>query len=151
MKTKRKKKGTCSWIIVYIFLQLICLSSTFFGRNLNTLKKVGNQTFAENQLTLRSGRRCEIRFYEDSAKVVDCYLYDREERLEISSYVRDVWKKEGYKERSALSLEAEIAFHAWCYRLGIGKEQAVDADLDIHGDKRWYVYAGYSFMEVFGI
>ena len=29
-------------------------------------------------------------------------------------------------------------------------KQLVDADLDIHGDERWYVRAGYSLLEVFG-
>lgn len=150
MKAKRKKKGRCRWILAYLLLQMIALSSTFFCRNLNTLKKVGNKEFVDNQLVLRSGKQCKIRFFKDSAKVVDCYLYDWNERLEIASYVREIWKKEGYKERSAQSLEAEIALHALSYRLGIKKKQAVDADLDIHGDSRWYVYAGYSFIEVFG-
>lgn len=30
-------------------------------------------------------------------------------------------------------------------------KQLVDADLDIHGDERWYVRAGYSLLEVFGV
>ncbi len=30
-------------------------------------------------------------------------------------------------------------------------KQLVDADLDIHGDERWYVRAEYSLLEVFGV
>lgn len=52
---------------------------------------------------------------------------------------------------SSQEIKSYTALSLLCYRLGIRRKQAVDADLDIHGDERWYVRAGYSLLEVFGV
>lgn len=101
-------------------------------------------------IALHDGKIVRIAFYEDCVKVSDCYLYGRKERLAICGYIQRELSDRGFHERSVQSLSAELALHSICYRLGIKREQAVDADLDIYGDERWYVRAGYSLLEVFG-
>ena len=105
----------------------------------------------ETSIVLNGGKRAEILFLPDRAKVLDCYQFNRKERFQISSYIYETWEKDGIKERSAQNLESELALHAFSYRLGIAKENSKDADLDILGDERWYVSAGYTFIEVLGL
>ncbi len=126
------------------------MSVTFFVRNaiaLSGMKCVRE----ESGIVLNGGKRAEILFLPDGARVIDCYRYNREERFQISSYIYEKWYEDGFHERSAQSLESELALHAFSYRLGIAKENSKDADLDIKGDDRWYVFAGYSLIEVLGL
>lgn len=129
----------------------MCVSVTFFVRNVSDIRRsafCGNEA---GSITLDTGKVVDVVFYEDSVKVKDCHLYGRKERLAICGYIQRELSERGIHERSVQSLEAELALHAICYRLGIRRKQAVDADLDIHGDERWYVRAGYSLLEVFGV
>jgi hypothetical protein len=103
-----------------------------------------------SSISLSGGKRCEVIFEENAVKVMDCHRFGREERLEICSYIHEGLSGKGIHERSIQSLEAELAFHAYCYRLGIEREHSKDADLDVKEDPRWYVVAGYSLLEVLG-
>lgn len=38
---------------------------------------------------------------------------------------------------SSQEIKSYTALSLLCYRLGIRRKRAVDADLDIHGDERW--------------
>ena len=138
-------------MIAYLLVQMLCVSVTFFVRNVNDIGKAGCLVSECGNITLSSKKVVDIVFSEKSVKVKDCYLYGRKERLAICSYIYRELSGRGFHERSVQSLSAELALHSICYRLGIRREQAVDADLDVYGDKRWYVTAGYSLLEVFGI
>lgn len=115
-----------------------------------TIRHASYEVIDSSSISLSGGKSCEILFLEDSVKVMDCHRFNRKERLEICSYIHEGLSGKGIHERSIQSLEAELAFHAYCYRLGIESEHSKDADLDVKEDPRWYVVAGYSFLEVLG-
>jgi len=101
---------------------------------------------------LRDGKECEIVFLPDAARVMDCQRFDRKERFEIAAYVDESWRRMGLTHlRSVQSLEAELAFHVFSYRLGIEKERAINADLNRDKDERWYVVASYNAIEALGL
>lgn len=151
--TRRASRPRCRafWIAIYLPLQLLCVSVTFFVRNCIDIGKAEYEVIAESSLMLEGGKRAEILFSPDWAKVLDCYRFDREERLQICTYIRDIWAEDGIRERSVQSLESELALHAFSYRLGVATEHTEDADLDVRGDPRWYVSAGYSIIEFLGL
>ena len=151
MITRNRDRPRCRWLCFYLLIQAICVSVTFFVRNTNDIRRADFSVNENGNIVLPYGKDVGIAISEDSVKVRDCYLYGRKERLAICSYIYQGLSERGFHERSIQSLSAELALHAICYRLGIIREQAVDADLDIHGDERWYVRAGYSLLEVFGV
>ena len=151
MTIRKRDRRRCRWAVAYILIQLLCLSVTFFIRNANDIGKADCRVTGSGNVTLNGNKTVDIAFYDGSVKVKDCYLYGRKERLAICGYIYQELSSRGFHERSIQSLEAELALHSICYKLGIRKEQAVDADLDVYGDERWYVAAGYSLLEVFGV
>ena len=151
MTTRNKDRPRCRWLCFYLLIQAICVSMTSFVRNISDIRRAYFSINENGNIVLPYGKDVGIIFSEDSVKVRNCYLYGRKERLAICSYIYQGLSERGVRERSIQSLSAELALHAICYRLGIRREQAVDADLDIHGDERWYVRAGYSLLEVFGV
>ncbi len=151
MTTRRANSRRCRWILFYIGIQLFSFSSFFFSRNLLTIRHVSYEVIDSTSIILYGGKKCVLFFLPESVRVMDCYLYSRKERFEICTYIQKELSKIGFHERSIQSLEAELAMHVYCYRLGLFVDHARDADLDIKADLRWYVYAGYSFLEIFGI
>ena len=103
-------------------------------------------------IALSSGKMAELSINESFASVKDCYLFDKSERREICSYVDKAWKDMGLPhQRSMESLEAELSLHKACYLLGIEKDKAKDAELEIREDPRWCVRAASKAFEVFGL
>lgn len=129
----------------------MALSNVFFVRNALEIRDSDWNVIDENTIALPSGKEAFVYFREDGAEVMGCHGYSREERFAICSYVADTWKKEGIRERSVQSLEAEMALHSICYRLGIEKEKAKDAYLDKKEDERWYVSASVNIVEAMGL
>lgn len=153
MTTRRASRPRCRalWAIAYLLLQIHCISATFFVRNCIDISQAEYRRTNETSLTLEGGKTAEIVFSPDGAKVLNCHRFNRKERLQISSFIRDEWAEDGIHERSVQSLESEIALHAFSYRLGIAKDRAKDADLGIYGDGRWYISAGCSLIQVLGL
>ena len=151
MSTRKKDSRRCRWAVAYILVQLLCLSATFFIRNASDIGKADCLAIENGNITLSSEKVVSVVFSDKSVRVRDCYQYGRKERLAICSYIYQELSSRGFNERSVQSLEAELVLHSICYKLGIRREQAIDADLDVYGDERWYVAAGYSLLEVFGV
>ena len=151
MTTRNRESRRCRWVVFYLLLQMACVSVTFFVRNVTDISKSVCMVNETGNIALDTGKVVDVVFSDGSVQVKECYLYGRKERLAICGYIQSELSDRGFHERSVQSLEAEFALHAICYRLGIRGKQAMDADLDIHGDERWYVRAGYSLFEVFGV
>lgn len=151
MSIRKKDRRRCRWVVAYLIIQMFCVSVTFFLRNVSDIGKADCHATESGNIALSSEKVVSIVFSEKSVKVKDCYLYGRKERLAICRYIYQELSDKGFHERSVQSLEAELALHSICYKLGIRREQAIDADLDVFGDERWYVTAGYSLLEVFGV
>ncbi len=151
MTTRKRDRRRCRWVAAYLLIQMFCVSVTFFIRNASDIGKADCLAIENGNITLSSEKVVSVVFSEKSVKVKDCYLYGRKERLAICSYIYGELSDRGLHERSIQNLEAELALHSICYKLGIRREQAIDADLDVYGDERWYVAAGYSLLEVFGV
>ena len=89
-------------------------------------------------------------FLPNRAVVKDCYLLGREERYRTAVYIDREWRRMGFHRRSVQSIESEIELHRIAYLLGIRKDQAVDADIDLVQDERFLVRACYKALQVFG-
>jgi hypothetical protein len=135
-------------------VQVATLSLAFSIRNWLDLSAKGgaepSEVCDETVLLLSSGGTSRIRFDDESATVVDCYLLSRKERLNVVSYIQERWRGEGKHGRSSQSLEGELALHSFAYRLGINKESSKDADLGVHEDERWCVRELSGLIEFMG-
>ena len=141
MTTKRTKTKRCRLISSYLFLQLIAISITFFIRNEITIRY--SDGISEDTMS-------KVEFLPNRAVVKDCYLLNREERYKTAVYIDRVWRMMGFHRRSIQSIESEIELHRISYLLGIRKDQAVDADIDLDQDERFLVRTCYKALQVFG-
>jgi len=142
------------WLYAYFALQSLAFLLCLFIRTEIQLSYAEKPSVSAEKETivLSDGKEARICFGEDSAKVVNCFLFDNQERFEICSYIRK--NLEGTPKnanRSLHSLEAELSLHAYAYRLGIEPGKSKDADLDYSEDSRWYVRMATSFFEVAGL
>lgn len=137
--------------------QLICLSVCFFIRNsidINNCDSFDAYRVSDNEivLNLSSNTVSRLMFKDNEAIVFDCYSFNRKERLQICSFINDEWKRMGIPHRRSIqSLEAEVAFHSYSYKVGIRMESAKDASLGYEDDPRWYVDIATSTIEVLGL
>lgn len=87
----------------------------------------------------------------DSLKVMDCHLLDKEERRELMTNIYANDKDKGTMKRSMNNALAELTLHSYLYRLGIEKASTKDADLDYIKDNRWYVTFFTSIIQILGV
>ncbi|MCI1734248.1 MAG: hypothetical protein LKM30_00720 [Bacilli bacterium] len=157
MKKKDHKTKWASFFLGYGLLQLFSLSICFFIRNSLDINRYGcfnayQVDDSEVVLRLDSERESRLKFDNCEAVVFDCYLFNRKERLQICSFINDEWKRMGIPHRRSIrSLEAEVAFHSYSYKIGIDMKSAKDANLGNEDDPRWYVDIATSAIEVLGL
>ena len=97
-------------------------------------------------------KNIDIYISNDSVKITNCYLLNREERFMILSIIKSHLIKNGMTlDRSINNLEAELKLHAVLYELGVSKESTRDADLEYREDNRWYVRSVTMFFQILGI
>ena len=141
MTTKRAKAKRYRIVFSYLLLQLFAISITFFVRNEIIISSFGD---------IKEETSLNVTFTPNGAIVKDCYLLTREERYRAAVYINREWKKMGTHHRSVQSIESEIQLHRISYLLGIKKDQAKNADIDLVEDERFYVRACYKALQVFG-
>jgi len=149
-----RKSSRRPWLYAYFALQSLTFLLCLFVRTEIQLGWAETSEIEKEgeRIVLSNGKEAEVFFGEDSAKVVDCYRFDRRERFEICSYIRESLESSQKRTgRSLHSLEAELSAHAYAYRFGIEPERSRDADLDFDEDERWYVRMATSFFEVAGL
>ena len=98
---------------------MVCVSVTFFVRNVTDISKSICMVNETGNIALDTGKAVDVVFSDGSVHVKKCYLYGRKERLAICGYIQRELLDRGFHERSAQSLLAELTLRAVCYRLGI--------------------------------
>lgn len=157
MKKKDRKTKWASFFLGYGLLQVFSLSICFFIRNSLDINRYGcfdAYQVGDNEVVLRLNSEKESRLKFDSCEAIvfDCYSFNRKERLQICSFINDEWKRMGIPHRRSIqSLEAEVAFHSYSYKMGIDMKSAKDANLGYEDDPRWYVDIATSAIEVLGL
>lgn len=164
MNTRRANRPRCRreektnrkwpWLYAYFALQVLFFVLCLFIRTEIQLGYAGKSFSSEDKETivLSDGKEARIRFDDASAKVMDSFRFDSQERFEICSYIlKSLDGTPRQTNRSIQSMEAELSLHAYAYRLGIEKGKSKDADLDYSEDPRWYVRMATSLFEVAGL
>lgn len=156
MTTRSRFRLRCSRIVAYCCAIAICLLASYSIRGAVESERIGCPSYSivgedTYSLSLSSNKAATVAFSEGAAKVKDCYLYSRIDRLEICTFANLEWAKKGIHGRSVYSLEAEMAAHGLCYRLGMYESSSRDADLEAGGDPRWFVSSITSVIEIIGI
>ncbi len=136
-------------------MSLISIYSYNFIRNVNYIGRLDQIEPVISKAAcykLSNSKTVEVRFGEDSMKIVDCYRLDREERLETLHYAYQTLGKLGLEtKRTVQSMEGELACHAYLYDFGIEKASTCDADLDYSEDPRWYVRFFSAMFQILGV
>ena len=157
MRRKNHSKRWVSFLIGYALIQLLSISICFFIRNSLDISRYSYfdaYQAGDNEVVLRldSEKESRLKFDSCEAVVFDCYSFNRKERLQICSFINDEWKRMGIPHRRSIqSLEAEVAFHSYSYKMGIDMKSAKDANLGYEDDPRWYVDIATSAIEVLGL
>ena len=157
MQKKGHKTKWVSFFLGYALLQISSLSFCFFIRNsleINKFSCFDTYKSGDNEVVLRlnSEKESRLMFKDGEAIVFDCYSFNRKERLQICSFINDEWKGMSIPHRRSIqSLEAEVAFHSYSYKMGIDMKSAKDANLGYEDDPRWYVDIATSAIEVLGL
>ena len=154
LKSTRGNTGwiwRCSVAIAFI----VSVYSFNFTKNSNYISGL---THEENQVSktityeVGTTKLVDVRFGEDSMKIVDCYRLDRSERLETLHHAYSSLDGLGIKpKRTIHSMEGELAAHAYFYDWGIEKASTRDADLDYAEDPRWYVRFVSAMLQILGV
>lgn len=100
---------------------------------------------------LSSNKEVTVIYGDDSIKVMDCHLLDKEERRELIANIYANNKDKSTLIRSVNNALAELTLHSYLYRIGIEKASTKDADLDYIKDNRWYVTFFTSIIQILGV
>ena len=158
MRRERKStEGNTGWIwrCSVIFAFIISVYSFNFIKNANYISELTYENIETSEnatYIVGNSKEVEVRFGEDSMKIVDCYRLNRSERLEILRYAYSSLDDLGIMmKRTIHSMEGELAAHAYLYDWGIEKASTRDADLDYAEDPRWYVRFVSAMLQILGV
>lgn len=101
---------------------------------------------------LQSGKEKDIRFGETAVVIVDSKNLTRKERFEILCFVSYCLKEKGIPcTRTIQNMEGELVLHTFLCRINYKSNQTEDTDLEYTKDRRWYVNAATTVMQILGL
>lgn len=125
-----------------------------FIRNANYIGGITNISQDETNIVsyrLSDDKEIEVEYHVDYLTIKDCYKLNKDERLELLSYIYCSNQIKNKSTRSIQSMEGELALHVYLYDLGIEKASTKDADLEFGYDNRWYVRLFSSVLQILGV
>lgn len=100
---------------------------------------------------LSDDKEIVVEYHDDYLSIRDCYKLNKNERMELLSYVYHSNHIKNESTRSIQSMEGELALHVYLNDLGIEKASTNDADLEYGYDNRWYVRLFSSMLQILGV
>lgn len=101
---------------------------------------------------LQSGKEKTIRFGESTFVIVGSRDLTKKERFEILCFVSHCLKEKGIPcTRTIQNMEGELVLHTFLCRLNYKTDSTENADLDYAKDRRWYVNAATTVMQILGL
>jgi len=101
---------------------------------------------------LQSGKEKDIRFGETAVVIVDSTDLTRKERIEVLCFISHCLKEKGIAcTRTIQNMEGELVLHTFLCRINYKTDQTKDTDLEYTKDRRWYINAATTVMQILGL